>query len=239
MAHNPGRSGFTVSGHSRSQVDAAGEVLRTWSSAGGLLWGPLEDDALEIALSYRAEHQQPLTTAVMGLRSMVKTVGAPVIVAQRLKRMPAIIGKLARFPQMDLSRMQDIGGCRAILPDQDAVERVRRRIVGNQWQVLRTYDYVARPKTTGYRAVHLVIEKHGRLVEVQLRTTAQHLWAEAVEQIELRHRYGLKDDSGPEVLMELLRRSAYAMDRASRGEGMSIEFDREFDELRRRARSLL
>lgn len=203
------------------------------------MWGPKEDDALAIALAYRAEHQPPLTTVVMGLRSMVKTVGAPVIVAQRLKRMPAIIGKLTRFPMMDLSRMQDIGGCRAILPNQDAVERVRRRVVKNRWEILKTYDYASTPKGTGYRAVHLVVANHGRQVEVQLRTTHQHSWAETVEQIELRRDYGLKDGTGPDLLLELLQRSAYAMDRVSRGETMSAEFDREFNELRQRARPLL
>ncbi|MFZ5853961.1 MAG: RelA/SpoT domain-containing protein [Chloroflexota bacterium] len=236
MAASAEQHDFAGLGYSRSQVDAAGDTLRKWSATATLLWGVPEADALAVALAYRAAHQASLTSVVMGLRSMVKTVGAPVIVAQRLKRMPAIVGKLARFPRMDLSRMQDIGGCRAILPDQGTVTKVRRRISKNGWKVDKEYDYVSSPKDTGYRALHVVVVNHDRLVEVQLRTAAQHSWAEAVEKIELRRRYGLKDGTGPQVLMELLRQSAYAMDHISRGEVMSAEFDREFDELRRRAK---
>ena len=44
----------------------------------------------------------------------LKLVGTP-IVAQRLKRMPTINDKLKRFPTMNLSRMQDIGGIRAVV----------------------------------------------------------------------------------------------------------------------------
>lgn len=34
------------------------------------------------------------------------------LAARRLKRMPSIVGKLRRFPKMQASRMQDIGGWR-------------------------------------------------------------------------------------------------------------------------------
>lgn len=236
MASSAGQHDFAGLGYSRSQVDAAGDVLRRWSATETLLWGGPEADALAVALAYRSAHQASLTSVVMGLRSMVKTVGAPIVVAQRLKRMPAIVGKLTRFPRMDLSRMQDIGGCRAILPDQEMVAKVRRRISRNSWEIVKEYDYVLTPKSTGYRALHVVVANHDRLVEVQLRTAAQHSWAEAVENIELRHGYGLKDGTGPYVLVELLQRSAYAMDQISKGETMSPEFDRAFDELRRRAK---
>ena len=43
------------------------------------------------------------------------------IVVQRLKRLESIMGKLERFPDMNLYRMQDLGGCRVIL---DTIEQV-------------------------------------------------------------------------------------------------------------------
>jgi len=104
MASSPERHAFADLGYSRSQLDAAGDVLRRWSATETLLWGAPEADALAVALAYRAAHQPSLTSVVMGLRSMVKTVGAPIVVAQRLKRMPAIVGKLVRFPRMDRPR---------------------------------------------------------------------------------------------------------------------------------------
>lgn len=239
MASSTEQHGFAEIGYSRSRIDAAGDTLRRWAESENILWGAPEVEALEVAIAYRAAHGRALTTVVMGLRSMVKTAGAPVVVAQRLKRMPAIVGKLARFARMDLSRMQDIGGCRAILPDQPSIDRVHRRVSRNRWMIDKEYDYVSEPKTTGYRALHLVVLNHGRLIEVQLRTAAQHEWAEAVEKIEARRRYGLKDGTGPNEVMKLLQQSAYAMEQVSRGETMSDEFNREFEDLVRRARPYL
>ncbi len=51
---------------------------------------------MDLLDAYRAEFSEPLTKVVMGLRSALRTERVPVIVAQRLKRQPRIIGKLIR-----------------------------------------------------------------------------------------------------------------------------------------------
>ena len=33
----------------------------------------------------------------------------------------------------------------------------------------------------GYRAIHVVVKHHGKLIEIQVRTALQHLWAELSE----------------------------------------------------------
>lgn len=67
----------------------------------------------------------------MGLRAMVKAESDTVVVAQRLKRMDRILGKLVRMRDTKLTRMEDVGGWRAVLGDDDvvsaALERIRRR----------------------------------------------------------------------------------------------------------------
>jgi len=98
----------------------------------------------------------PLAKTVMGLRSFVKsevpelqTPGAKLPVGQRLKREPQIISKLERYRKMNMSRMQDIGGCRAILPGgADQVAGVLARIE-NRWDVIDVHDYAAKPQPTG------------------------------------------------------------------------------------------
>lgn len=93
--------------------------------------------------------------------------------------------------------MEDIAGCRAILPGGAAeVAGVLRRIRRN-WDVIRVDDYVARPKNTGYRALHIVVRRDDHLVEIQLRTPAQHEWAEAIERWAARTGFPLKDGDGP------------------------------------------
>jgi hypothetical protein len=69
--------------------------------------------------------------------------------------------------------VQDIAGCRAILPDQDAAYRVLERSRHHKSRVLRVDDHVADPKPSGYRAIHAVVERDGAPVEIQLRTLRQ------------------------------------------------------------------
>lgn len=92
-----------------------------------------------------------------------------------------MVDKLLREPKMKLSQMADIGGCRALLPDQAAVYDVAKRLRRN-WDVTRMRDYAAEPKASGYRAVHLIVRRKGCLIEVQLRTPIQDAWANQVEE---------------------------------------------------------
>ncbi len=114
---------------------------------------------------------------------------------QRLKRFPTVVDKLLREPTMKLTQMADIGGCRAILLNQDAVTAVSRRLRKN-WTIVRIRDYVAAPKTSGYRAVHLIIRRRSRLIELQLRTPIQDAWANQVEDDSRRAGTDFKGGAG-------------------------------------------
>jgi putative GTP pyrophosphokinase len=129
---------------------------------------------------WRGLHARPLTSVSANLRHYVKPHGQ-VLVTQRLKRLPTVVDKLLREPKMKLSQMADIGGCRALLPDQAAVYAVVKRLRKN-WDVVRVRDYAAEPKKSGYRAVHVIVRRKGRLIEVQLRTPLQDEWANQVEE---------------------------------------------------------
>jgi putative GTP pyrophosphokinase len=227
---------------SNTQVNRAADLMRAWKAArtAGLPGPPIEDvlAAIDTIGQFRAQFAGPLTKVVMGLRSFVKTEGVDPAgrVGQRLKRMPTIIDKLEREPRMNLARMHDIGGCRAILPDDEVIYRVVRRVKSRPrqvWGILREYDYIRSPKPSGYRGFHLIVRRDGRLIEIQLRTPSQHRWALNVEAIDLSRRLGLKEGKGPESLQRLLAISAYAMEATSKGETMSQAFDREFERLRR------
>lgn len=77
--------------------------------------------AAETVWEYRATFNYPLTRVNANVRHYIKKAGCEVVVAQRLKCLPRIIEKLVRYPRMRLTQMQDVGGCRAVLPDQRAV----------------------------------------------------------------------------------------------------------------------
>jgi putative GTP pyrophosphokinase len=119
--------------------------------------------------------------------------------------MDRIVEKLARFPNMSLATMEDIGGCRVVLRTAADVSLLRSRIE-HKWQrhLIRVRDYCATPKPSGYRAVHIVVEKHGVPIEIQLRTLLQHRWAMTVEDYESRTKQALKDAQGHPQLLRLM-----------------------------------
>ena len=166
--------------YSKNRVKQAGKALRR-PSASNL--AELRD-ALEVLDHWRACHSYPLQKATMGLRSRVNTEDCvDPRISQRLKRRPTIIDKLQREPSMQVTTMQDIGGCRAVLADVNEVRRVQRRWTRTSHRVTRVYDYMSHPKPSGYRGVHVVVQYDGFAVEVQLRTRLQHAWSIAIEKV--------------------------------------------------------
>jgi putative GTP pyrophosphokinase len=204
-----------LDGLTSSQVTNAGRVLRRY------LRGDLHDDvqlrdALHTIVKWRATHQLPLTKANNGLRSMVRTEGCVVEVSQRLKRFRTIIDKLEREPQLPLAKMQDIGGCRAVLRSIDEVRRVEMRLKKNRPPV-GYKDYIATPRSSGYRGVHVIVVYDERQIEVQLRTRVMHEWAIAVERLSSRVGTNLKGD-GQHAVQQLMAVISEAMALEERGE---------------------
>lgn len=197
-------------GISKTKVDRAGRCLRDWWSAPD---PPLDEEvrnAVGLVWAYRSAFQRPLIRATVNLRYYVGKETATITVAQRLKRIPRVLEKLSRLPNMRLSQMQDIGGSRAVLPSATAVSNVLAGLRRN-WDVITTDDYTTTPKFTGYRGVHVIIRKDGVPVEVQLRTPGQQDWADAVERVDGRHDVGLKDGDAPDILCEYFRLASDAI----------------------------
>lgn len=119
-------------------------------------------------------------------------------VAPRHKRKTTIFDKLTRLPGMQLARMDDVAGCRLIFRSIKDLNEFRSGFHNARFShKLRNepdkYDYLKRPKETGYRGIHDVYEYDvnsepgkdlaGLYIEVQYRTLVQHAWATAVEVI--------------------------------------------------------
>ena len=181
--------------------------------------------------AYRGGFQYPLTKVNANLRYYVKKAGCEVFIAQRLKRLPRIIEKLHRHPRMRLSQMQDVGGCRAILPSQEAIERVLAG-VNRRWDIITVDDYIASPKPDGYRAVHVIVRRGGVPIEVQLRTFGQQDWADEVERMDGRVDYALKDGEGPDDVLRYLRLLAEVIAAAEGGPIVTTERIQEMIRLR-------
>ena len=112
--------------YSKKQVRKAGRFLRDYDPAEG------EPDELMNAIlvvdSWRAQHAKPLGRTNALLRHHIRKIGCEPQVTQRLKRFTTIVDKLHRHPTMQLNTMEDIAGIRAVLPTQDAVDRLHKQL---------------------------------------------------------------------------------------------------------------
>ncbi len=101
---------WTKPKYSRSAVDRSGGAL-----SDSAVLASRYDELFEIVDNWRSSHGYPLHALTMSLRSRAAPVDQNALIAQRLKRFPSIKAKLERQPNMQLSQMQDIGGCRAVV----------------------------------------------------------------------------------------------------------------------------
>jgi ppGpp synthetase/RelA/SpoT-type nucleotidyltranferase len=100
--------------------------------------------------------------------------------------------------------MQDIAGCRIVVPDIVAQERTLDAIA-QAFAAPTVIDRRAQP-SYGYRAFHIIVTTDEHLVEIQLRTSLQHLWAELSEKLAESVGWEIKYGGGPQILRELLLR---------------------------------
>lgn len=195
---------FVEPQYSRREVKRAGRAYVDSSTSA-------VDKAAAVAVinNWKSAHGYPLNTHQMTLRRVVREVDEKAWVAQRIKRLPSIRHKLERFPTLDVSQMQDLGGCRAIVKDVRTVDAVVEHYLVRsraKHKLVRHDDYISNPKVSGYRGVHLVYAYNsarrgtwnGLKTELQIRSKLQHSWATAVETVGLFTSQALKSSQGEE-----------------------------------------
>lgn len=180
---------FVRPSHTKSRIRAAGKRIVQGRDT-------LDDNV--VLENFRGSHAYILNTFQANIRNHSRGIAQSV--GQRLKRRNTIIDKLRREPNMPLVAMHDIAGCRMVFGTLDDLRRVRASMHGARWKhslshEIDKYDYILRPKKTGYRGIHDVYEYqvnsvggvpwNGLKLEIQYRTLPQHAWATAVEVADL------------------------------------------------------
>ncbi|MEA2164396.1 MAG: pyrophosphokinae [Thermoanaerobaculia bacterium] len=177
---------------SKAQIDRLGERLR------GQAYGEAELRSLD---EYRRTFGPAYDRVVADVQ---RIIGVPVS-GRPAKSTGSIIEQLNR-ESIRLSQMQDIAGCRAIVadvPQQDgAVDAIVRGLKN-----VAILDRRERP-SYGYRAVHLIVRVNAKPVEVQVRTSLQHVWAETSEKLADVIDPSIKYGGGPENARRVLDRAA-------------------------------
>ncbi|WP_164068679.1 RelA/SpoT domain-containing protein [Serratia marcescens] len=161
---------------------------------------------VKILHDWRMLHLYPLNKVKYYLNREAVRVNKNALVSSRIKRLPSIVAKLSRFPDMRLHKMQDLGGCRAIVDNLNQVYELVNNIkrLRTKHEICREDNYMVNVKDSGYRSYHIVYSfvndkymfLNGLRVEVQIRTAMQHSWATAVEMVGLFRKEQLKSSFG-------------------------------------------
>jgi len=170
---------------SRSQVDRLGRRLRRAGPTN------VSDEDLDLLEKLLAAHAPVLVTVH---ERLTKALSLPV--TPRLKTTDTLVEKLQRNPGMALSRMQDVAGVRLVAEMNRAEQNQLVARIVEFFPGAQVTDRRAVP-SHGYRAVHVIVMVNQRLVEIQVRTTLQDLWAQVVERLADRWGRGIRYGDPP------------------------------------------
>lgn len=190
-------------GLTKSQIEKAGRQARKFHR------GEITADEFEPwrqkIIVYRKCFETPLVSVNNSLRYYLDKGNFRGTVTQRLKRLTTILKKLTDHEsQMNLSRMRDIGGCRIVTISRDDVYNIAGYLKAKM-PVTDERDYIKTPRESGYRALHLIIERNGMPIEVQIRSEPMHEWAQNVEHFSGLLGSNFKRDGGDTPLNHLMR----------------------------------
>jgi ppGpp synthetase/RelA/SpoT-type nucleotidyltranferase len=169
---------------SKSQINKLGKRLAASAEISP------EDSALLEDLI--ACHQETLELARPRLDGLAQVVGTtPLYISPRAKTTGTTVDKLRRSPNGPLASIQDLAGFRIVggitFAQQDHLcAEVMRRFPADPREPSsrnRRDD-----PSYGYRAVHVLVCLDDVNIEIQIRTFAQHLWANLMER--LADRFG-------------------------------------------------
>lgn len=186
---------------SKARIDKAGSRLSNPNNI-------LDEECLELEDvfdKYRELHLAPLSKLAADIQNALNSREIQYYIAQRLKRRPQILRKLRRFHSR-LTQLQDIGGLRIVVENNklsDEVSDVIDKFVLNKDNYIlhRNTDY--RPDgrdDSGYRALHKIVSCDGVKLEIQIRSRAQHCWAESIERTSVFYGKRLKEGEGSKVV---------------------------------------
>lgn len=144
------------------------------------------------------------------------------VIKSRIKQPDSIAAKLHRkgFPVMVEAvreNLSDVAGIRVICAFIDDIYKVADMLTAqDDIELIRRKDYIKKPKTNGYRSLHLIVEvpiffsdhKEQMRVEVQIRTMAMDFWASLEHQLKYK-----RDIVDAENIMYELRACADVINR--------------------------
>ncbi|MBI5140910.1 MAG: hypothetical protein HZA20_01805 [Nitrospirae bacterium] len=172
----------------KTQIDRLGDRLKV---------GKVSEADLRLLDQYRLSFADAYNMVAGAIRKELglEPTGRPA------KSTPSIVDKLRR-ESIRLTQIQDIAGCRLIVSDIKAQDSVVNRLSG----LLKTVHIMDRREkpSHGYRAVHVIASHDAKMVEIQVRTELQHMWAECSEKMADSKGSEIKYGGGDEATKSFL-----------------------------------
>jgi ppGpp synthetase/RelA/SpoT-type nucleotidyltranferase len=164
---------------SRSQINKLGKRLAAKAD--------ISSEDAQLLEDLIACHQEALERARPRLDGLAEVIGTePLSITSRPKTTGTIVGKLRRSPHGPLASIQDLAGFRIVGGFSfDQQNHLRDEIMRRFPPDPRAPDYKDRraEPSYGYRAVHVLVCLEDVNIEIQIRTLAQHMWADLMERL--------------------------------------------------------
>ncbi len=171
----------------------------------------LEEDYVETNLQEKCEEMIHVLMPQLELieKGMEEKYGRPVVqyITSRVKTPESILNKLikkrrSQTLQKAVETFYDLAGIRVVCTFYDDVYRVVKAIKQiPDLKVIKVRDYIAHPKPSGYRSIHIITEVPvcGQIrLEIQVCSAAMNYWAM------LDHELSYKNDKGdPEEIKKM------------------------------------
>jgi ppGpp synthetase/RelA/SpoT-type nucleotidyltranferase len=191
--------------NSRSQYAKAGRILASETS-------PQTEKFASIRMinSLRLELLKPLEDFIQYIEQRIKKCtenrednGTVPLTAARTKGLKSIADKLQRFPTMNLMQMNDLIAARIIVDSIEDLEKLKEQFYkdnagknNKKFKIRSEKDFITKPceiGLVGYRGFIFVFEtvmdfvnrKEKILIELEIVTKLQHLWASTAERIKM------------------------------------------------------
>lgn len=136
------------------------------------------------------------------------------MITSRIKKQQSVIDKMKRhgYPltaEAAITKLHDIAGVRAICAfENDAYQMAEILLRHQDITLLHKKDFIANPKPSGYRSLHLIISvpiylaagKRDVKVEVQLRTISMDFWASIEHELRYKQQISFPEELNREIL---------------------------------------
>lgn len=136
------------------------------------------------------------------------------MITSRIKKQQSVIDKMKRhgYPltiENAITKLHDIAGVRAICAFEDDAYHLADMLLKHEdITLLHKKDFIATPKASGYRSLHLIISvpiylaagKRDVKVEVQLRTISMDFWASIEHELRYKQEITFPKELDREIL---------------------------------------